>query len=189
MCSECGLSALYRQTATQKTTSPKKAISHHKAKTFERQISQNSRRSKELDYRGKTGNGINLSANTPVGGSNGQQQDHVSKLAMAIRSKSALSQFCSMVEAIRSQQDNRSFEDTNDYEERFTQCVANLNSSETGSDLQKLRVRLDQIRLVDSLENSRTGQLRCSSEVKQRVLKRFSWTESRLEYHQKKGNK
>ena len=188
VCPECGLNDLYKQTktATQKTSSLTKATSRLKANTHER---QNSKLIKALDNRGQTENRNIPSANTTEGDSSDHQRDHISKLAMAIRSKSTLSQFCSLVAARRSQQDNGSFRDTNDYEEGFAQCVSNLNSSETGSDLQKLRVRLDQIRLVDNLENTRSGQLRCTSEVKQRVLKRFNWTESRLEDHQKKGNK
>jgi hypothetical protein len=175
---------LYKQTktASQRISLPKKATLHNSHGR------ENQRIAKELENGGQAEKGVNLVASTLVGGLPTNQHDQVLKLATAIRSRSALLQFCSMVKASRLQQDNRTFEDVNDYEERFVQCIANLNSSEMGSDLQKLRVRLDQIRLVDSLENSRTGQLRCSSEVKRKVLKRFNWTESTLKEHQKKGN-
>lgn len=166
--------------AKPKATPVNKQVSIHQA-VSEHRVSPN--RLQELRCK------ENAKNTTPIKDPNGHQHDQVLKLVAAMQSRSALLQFCSMVKASRAQSSSRSFKNTNSYEERLVQCITNLNISETDSDVQKLRVRLDQIRLVDHLENSGTGQLRCSSEVKQRVLRSANWTEAKLEGHQKKGGK
>ncbi|KJK74039.1 hypothetical protein H634G_10663 [Metarhizium anisopliae BRIP 53293] len=191
VCSECGLRNLYKQVkmAKPKATPVNKRVSIHQAvsEVSEHRVSPN--HLQELKCKKNAKESVNSVCTTPIEDPNGHQHDQVLKLVAAMQSRSALLQFCSMVKASRAQSSSRSFKNTNSYEERLVQCVTNLNISETDSDVQKLRVRLDQIRLVDHLENSRTGQLRCSSEVKQRVLRAVNWPEAKLEGHQKKGSK
>ncbi|KAH0592626.1 hypothetical protein MHUMG1_09616 [Metarhizium humberi] len=113
--------------------------------------------------------------------------EEVFRLAAVVRSRAAVSQFYSIVAASRKNGDLRTYKVTKSFEGNISQCVRNIKNSETVSDLQTVRRRHDQIHLYTAIEESKNGQIRCSSDFLNVVCKEVNWTKRMLRDHKLRG--